>query len=115
MRKDPTARCGTIAVGIGTLALVLLAGTAAWAQQSGCLERTIPLTVYRRDGVPAIVYPTISLDGSYRGKAVRVPESRAEPRGEESALIERAERLPRCRRLSRRPYSRSDIPAAASS
>jgi hypothetical protein len=42
------------------------------AQQNGCTERTIPLTIRTTNGSPGISLSTADLEGSYLGKAVQI-------------------------------------------
>jgi hypothetical protein len=66
MTTDIAARMFSIVV----LTLVMCNG--ALAQQNGCTERTIPLTIRTTNGSPDIVLSTADLKGSYLGKAVQI-------------------------------------------
>ena len=52
--------------------LILVMCNGAFAQQNGCTERTIPLTIHTTNGSPDIVLSTADLEGSYLGKAVQI-------------------------------------------
>lgn len=54
------------------LILTFLNGASAFAEQSVCLERTVPVSVYSKDGSPAPQLSLDSLNGTYQKKPVGV-------------------------------------------